>query len=187
MRLRTSLTRGEVFSALHNAYEASEVTPDVHFVKFTEHRSSTHPHAFELSMGTFVQRSGPTIRNYKNSGTRGAYSEFAMGEAIWAPTYQEWGWFMARIFAADPRARFGTGTGGYNGVEDFNARTDNAFIIPEPAKLVHAEATRDKYGREYIKLTEDVADPIVFGPAWVLAADLAYLNEHLSERGLIFA
>lgn len=40
-----------------------------------------------------------------------------------AASYSEWGNFIAGIFSREPGAYVGT----YKGVDDFNAKTDNAF------------------------------------------------------------
>lgn len=42
-----------------------------------------------------------------------------------AATYDEWGFFLAEIFARDPQAK----CGGYNGREDFIVQTDGKFVV----------------------------------------------------------
>lgn len=142
MRLYTNLTERQVHDALARVQHAGLVTGDVDFtVPFATRASRTHPRSMQVQLGTLDQHSLPPgtrdqhgkvmrVRKYKNSGNRGAASEWARGEAVWAATWNEWGWFMAEVLAADPGARFGAATGpswGYRGPEDFHAKTGGQF------------------------------------------------------------
>lgn len=60
--------------------------------------------------------------HYPNSGTRGAET----WEGDLAASWVEWGWFLARVFERDPRAR----CGGYRGAEDFHLKTGQRFTDP---------------------------------------------------------
>lgn len=119
MRLHTELTGTEVYAALRRANAAGRIPSDVDFEVFQAHRSTKRSRGFEIQLGTYDQTSGPTrSRHYKNSGTNGAGN-------IWAATYDEWGWFIAEVMAADPEAIFGP----YNGREGFNEATNDAYVL----------------------------------------------------------
>lgn len=60
-------------------------------------------------------------RYFPNSGVRGADHDSGM-----AASWTEWGWFLARVFERDPKARCGQ----YKGVEGFNRLTHDRFIEP---------------------------------------------------------
>ena len=142
MRLHTHLTCAQVHGALKQAKEARQVTEDIRFMTLEDHKSMTHPRAFEVQLGTWCKTSLPDgyrdqygklmhVRRYKNSGQHGASSDQGLGRAdcsVWSATWHEWGWFMARVFAADPDARFGGASGWhYDGVADFNRKTGDRF------------------------------------------------------------
>lgn len=142
MRLYTSLSEQQVHSALNRVKAAGLATPDIVFTaSFATRPSRTHARSVQVQLGTLDKHSLPPgtrdqhgkvlrVRRYKNSGNRGAASERARGEAVWAATWHEWGWFMAEIFAADPGARFGAATGpswGYRDAADFHEKTGNQF------------------------------------------------------------
>lgn len=139
MILHTSLSQRQVRMALTRAQAAGLVTPDVGFAVFGPRRSRTHQLAIEVQLGTTDKHSLPEgtvdqrgkrmrVRRYKNSGSHGAASEWAIGRSLYAATWHEWGWFMAGIFTADPRARFGGLTGwGYKDAADFHVKTGGLF------------------------------------------------------------
>lgn len=103
--------------ALLDAQNRGQVAADVHMVIFVPVRSRSHRYGFEIQLGTYNKTSGPAnSRHYKNSGTYGASN-------IYAATYDEWGWFLAEVFAQDPDAIFGP----YKGRDDFNTRTHDAY------------------------------------------------------------
>lgn len=109
------ITERDIYVALRDPRIAS----DVHPVTLETGRSQSRRYRYEIQLGTYDQTSGPTkSRHYKNSGTSGASN-------VWAATYAEWGWFIARLFAIDPEATFGP----YKGQDSFNAQTDNAFVL----------------------------------------------------------
>jgi uncharacterized protein YwbE len=139
MRLHTRLTATEVYSALGQAQLAGKVTSDIRFMVFRQYRSRTHPHGYEVQLGTWDKDSLPSgtvdqhgknmrVRRFKNSGSHGAHSDNGTGESVWAATWHEWGWFIASVFAADPGARFGGLTGwNYLSPGDFHRKTGGQF------------------------------------------------------------
>lgn len=170
MRLHTSLSYGQVHDALRQAKDAGQVTPDVTFEVFTCHGSRTHPRAFEVQLGTSDKYSLPEgyrdqygklmrVRRYKNTGDRGASSDWATGGcAVWSATWHEWGWFMARVFAMDPDARFGSEKGWhYAGFADFMTKTKDAFDLePSPEKrpvFVPGDLLDDGFGQSGVTVT----------------------------------
>lgn len=114
-----TLDESAIFKALRAAKDAGQVTNDIHLVQFNPSGSRSRARGFDIQLGTHNPLTGPTkSRHFKNSGTDGASS-------IWAATYDEWGWFIARLFDADPDAIFGP----YAGVEDFAGKTRYHFIL----------------------------------------------------------
>ena len=138
MRLHTSLTDVQVSNALFRAQRKGLVTPDVYFAVFGPGRSQTHPHAFEIQLGTDSQDSLPagyTDQHGKHLRVRRARNGHS-DSTRWAATWHEWGWFITEIFAADPSARWGADPArcarpkyawGYASEADFHAKTDGAF------------------------------------------------------------
>lgn len=146
MRLHTSLTPGEVYQALARAQIKKLVAADIEFTSGVTHHGSlvphgsrTHAHAYEVQLGTYEKHSLPrdyrdrngqrmNVRRYKNSGSGGASSEWVRGEAVWAATWHEWGWFIAEVFAADPTARWGSQKHpNYASPGDFHHKTGGRF------------------------------------------------------------
>jgi hypothetical protein len=127
MRLHTTTIAytGEVRRALRSAQDAGLVADDIHFVVGPEpHGSRKRAHAYEIQLGTDNKYSGRDLnkngsiknRRPKNTGQYGS-------SQVYAASYDEWGWFIAGIFAADPDAIFGP----YDGLEDFVDKTHSAY------------------------------------------------------------
>jgi hypothetical protein len=142
MKLHTELNSSQVHAALNAAVRKGKITPDIQLLDFDEAGSRSHRRAFDIQLGTWEKGSLPSgyrdqnghklsTRRYKNSGARGAASEYN-GEAVWAATWHEWGWFLVEIFDADPNAVFGSptarGYGGYKSRADFDEKTRGAFM-----------------------------------------------------------
>lgn len=120
MKLHTKLLAHEVRNALQTVKDVGQVADDVHFVQFDYEGSKSRDNGYLVQLGTYDQCSGPkNSRHYKNSGTHGASD-------IWAATYEEWGWFIAEIFALDPDAIFGA----YKSLDSFNEQTSDQFRLP---------------------------------------------------------
>lgn len=115
-----TIARNDVWAALNRAKWNHKVTNDIDLVQFDgPNRSRNRKFSFKIQLGTYDKTSGPTkSRHYKNSGQYGA------GD-VWAATYDEWGWFIAELFAVDPDAIFGP----YKGLDSFNAQTANKYIL----------------------------------------------------------
>lgn len=120
MKLHSNtLTDETVRQALRRAQAKGNVADDVYMVEFVPGGSRSRARRWEVQLGTNDKTSGPSkSRHYKNSGQYG-------GGQIWAATYDEWGWFIAELFVADPEALFGT----YLGVDSFNQQTNDKYVL----------------------------------------------------------
>lgn len=134
MRLHTNLSYTQVCGALQDAKLDGHVTSDVTFVNYSRHGSRTMPAAHEIQLGTYDKDSLPAgytdqngyrmnVRRFKNSGDSGAESGY-YEPAVWAATWDEWGWFIARVFQLDPDASW---TGHYSSSADFHRKTGRKF------------------------------------------------------------
>ena len=98
MRLHTNThTITSIEDALRRAQAKGKVANSVELFVLTPHRSNSRKQAFELRLGTAVKVKGDK-RTFLNSGVRGADT------SMYAATYDEWGWFLAELFSADPDA-----------------------------------------------------------------------------------
>jgi hypothetical protein len=133
MRLHSNLTTAEVGQVLYMAKAMRRVTNDVAFMQLYVKTSNTHPNGYDVQLGTYNKRSLPkgtvdqygkamNVRRAKNTGVSGA-------SQIYSATYDEWGWFMAGIFALDPCARWGNSRKHpiYEDVIDFHRKTGYKF------------------------------------------------------------
>ena len=155
MRLHTKLTADEVAQALRHAKAAGRIAPDVHFTVGRAGSSRTHPHSYEIQLGTHDRDSLPA--GYTDQNGRGLRVRRARnsrhGGARYAATWHEWGWLIAEVFAADPGSRWGDNPArsrrpwGYFSPEDFRAKTGGAFRLPPPARQRPARASRELTGQ----------------------------------------
>lgn len=117
MKLHTKLLPHEISDAFRTVKDDGDMTADIEFVQFDAENSRSHDNGYKIQLGTYDPKSGPkNSRYHKNSGQYGASD-------IWAATYDEWGCFVAEIFSRDPGAKFGS----YDGVDDFNAKTEDRY------------------------------------------------------------
>lgn len=124
MKLHSNiLTEASVYLALYEAKKRGKVADSVHFVVFKEQGSRSRKTGFEIQLGTYDKVPGDK-RTWKNSGQWGAESA-RNGQGIYAATYDEWGWFIAELFAKDEDAIFGS----YKGYDDFLRQTKFAYDI----------------------------------------------------------
>lgn len=140
MRLHTRLYSQGLRDALRRAQDKGLIARDVEMTVFAPGRSRTHDYGYEIQLGTYYRHSLPrgyrdqrgnamNVRRHRNSNH---------GEAEWAATWHEWGWFIAEIFAADPTARWGADPSrsarpeyawGYSSPDDFHAKTGGQFRL----------------------------------------------------------
>lgn len=124
MRLHTDThTWATINHALVRAQQAGRVAEHVEVMTCDEYGSRKKERAFEIKLGTHTKIKGDK-RSWTNLGNRGANSE-ANGEGIYAATYDEWGWFIAELFATEPDLIFGH----YNGRHGFDEYTRCKYIL----------------------------------------------------------
>jgi hypothetical protein len=152
MKFHTNLAEDEIRACLDRAKTGGELPDDIEFDVFGTAGSRSHPHAFEIHLATAQQRT-------RADGKARSSSPLAGGNGLrYAATYDEWGWFLAEFFAADPEAKAGP----YKSGTDFHAKTRYAYAetagVPTGFPAVTAPVTRVPAG--------PVADPSVFGPEY---------------------
>jgi hypothetical protein len=124
MRLHTNThTWRSINEALSRAQAAGRVADHVELWICDEYGSRKRARGFEIRLGTHTKIKGDK-RGWTNTGKRGANSEHN-GEGIYAATYDEWGWFIAELFAVEPDAIFGD----YDGRHGFDAATKTAYVL----------------------------------------------------------
>lgn len=132
MRIHSNnLTVEKIETALKNAQSNGRVGMTVGFAVLTEHGSRSRSQAFEVQLGS------STCESFRAAGIDGAgYSDKAVKRASrrhsrqwsagdkdvlkYAPTWHEWGHFIAELFVEDPHAL----VGGYKGQDSFEYQTD---------------------------------------------------------------
>lgn len=108
-----TLTTGDVYNAMSYAKNGGGVSDGVYFAVLDESGSRTRANAWEVRL---AHPGDADHRRYTNGGNTG-------NGGLRAATYDEWGWFIAELFALDADAVFGT----YKGVADFDAQTRYRF------------------------------------------------------------
>jgi hypothetical protein len=115
-----TLTPADFVNALEGAQAAGLIGPGVFLAELEEKRTKGNKRArkYTLQLAAAAKMPGDKRRRI-NSGTHGA------GNA-WAATWDEWGFFMAEVFARDASAMFGP----YEGADDFGNKTKGAYPLP---------------------------------------------------------
>lgn len=132
MRLHTNThTWRSVHEALDRAKAAGRVADHVEFEVCVEYRSQSRARGIEVKLGTFHKEPGDG-RRWTNTGTQGANSGHN-GEALYAATYDEWGWFLAEVFTADPSVTCYR----YDGLSGFNTATKDAYLLDQSMVTEH--------------------------------------------------
>jgi hypothetical protein len=108
---------------IHTAADSAAMYEAARFagvsLAMTRHGSRTHSHAFNVTLeGSSNRRPNPGSGQGGDPDARAA-------------TWEEWGMFLARVFAADPAART-TGGGGYDGADDYHWQTGDRFRTLTP-------------------------------------------------------
>jgi hypothetical protein len=116
VKLHTRLTRDQVRSCLDQAKDSGKVAQDVGFISFEYEASRARPAGWLVYLGSDDRwvRTENGIHKRRRSQKDFNY---------YAATYDEWGWFIAEIFAADETAIFGT----YKSPAHFHMETGNKF------------------------------------------------------------
>lgn len=126
MRFHTNThTRSSIADALQSAKDAGQVPASVYIETCSEHRSTKRARGFEISLRSFEKVPGDKRRRPNpGTGERGHDGE-------WAATWDEWGWFIAALFDAEPDAIFGN----YDGQIGFDTYTSWKFCSVTQAAL----------------------------------------------------
>lgn len=104
------------------------IADHVHFKKLEIRGSRSHQFAFEVQMEAFERDNG---RRAGNSGSYGAMRPEVDG---YAATFDEWGWFLAALYAIDSNMIVGTPKNPtYRHAIDFHQRTALTY---NPAELL---------------------------------------------------
>lgn len=114
------LDRATVLQAMNTARRLGRVTRDIELITLEPQGSRSRKHGFKIQLGTYDQSSGPTKSRHLAGGQHGAIHDMQ----VWAATYDEWGWFIAELFAIDPDALFGP----YKGLQSFNEQTGFKYV-----------------------------------------------------------
>lgn len=119
MRLHTNiLGYSDVYNQLTRSKHAGQVDSFVSFEILEQRGSRTHSHAFEVQLSWDGDKIKGDGRRFKNTGKSGA-------DSVYAASYDEWGWFIARLFEMDPTAKFGH----YSGADNFHGHTKFAYVL----------------------------------------------------------
>ena len=121
MRIHTDApdTAALCLVALTDAKAAGKISPDVEFDQLKRSNSRSHRSAADVHLVSYTGGKGTEHNHRPNSGTYGADGR----EDVWAATYDEWGWFLSYVYAADATAK----TSADKTVEAFDARTEGKY------------------------------------------------------------
>lgn len=126
MRLHTNtLTWSSMHEALEAAKTKGHIPQHVVFEACAEYRSRKRAKGIEVKLATYDKEPGDG-RRWTNTGNRGANSE-QNGEGLYAATWDEWGWFLAEVFDADP----GATCNWYDGGPEFDRITKHAYLLDQ--------------------------------------------------------
>jgi hypothetical protein len=136
MRLHTNThTWRSVHEALGRAIAKGKVAEHVMLDTCAEYRSQSRARGIEIQLGTYDKEPGDG-RRWTNSGNRGANSDANQGTGLYAATWDEWGWFLAELFDADPEAKCDR----YDGRFEFQRITKNAYLLDQSMVTEHPRA-----------------------------------------------
>lgn len=93
---------------------AGRYAPSVSLNVNSEHKSNSHRRAFDVAL----RGNGQRHTRRPNPGFRGA-----LRNDEYAATHDDWGYFLAAVYAQDPNAK----TGEYHNAEDFHAKTKGMY------------------------------------------------------------
>jgi hypothetical protein len=118
MKLHTSLDEDEIRACMNRAQAAGELPADIVFDVFGQAGSRSHPHGFEIHLASARKDTRADSVTRKNNPMAGSH-----GGPRYAASYDEWGWFLAELFTADPDAKAAP----YKNADDFHAKTRWAY------------------------------------------------------------
>lgn len=137
MRIHSNqLTEKQLWQALKTEQAAGRIAPSVRFKTLTTHTSQSHARAFEVQLESthLVKGDG---RRRGNSGSYGAMND----GCNYAATYDEWGWFIARLFTLAPDTVIGSVKNPmYADQDDFDTRTGLTYHPEILLPLLNADS-----------------------------------------------
>lgn len=107
------LTESDIREALASAQRRGNVAPQVQFAEFDAAGSRSRKHSWNIGLEAA----------YKADGDKRLRRMHRRDD--WAATYEEWGWFIAELFAKDENMIFGT----YKGWDSFLNQTNFKFEV----------------------------------------------------------
>lgn len=113
-----TLTPADFAHALQGAQAAGLIGPSVFLAELDEKPARKAARLYVVQLAAVSKMPGEKRRRV-NTGSTGAGDVFAA-------TWDEWGYFMAEVFARDESAVFGP----YDGVDSFREMTKGAYGIP---------------------------------------------------------
>lgn len=141
MRIHTSLTAKDIHTILKAQKNAGRIGDTVDFAVFESHNSRTHDRAFEVQLASstcesfipaglkeFATTQGAPKVALSRASRRRARNNNVSAHAThnYAPSWHEWGHFIAGIFDADSSAKVGS----YNDIDSFIYQTGTQFRSP---------------------------------------------------------
>lgn len=137
MKFHTTLTETEIQDCMGRAKSDGDMPADIVFDVFGPAGSRSHPRGFEIHLAT-------SRNDTRADGRKRAGSPLAGGSGLrYAATYDEWGYFLAEFFAADPSAKAGP----YKNRDHFHIKTRHAYAMgtdemPPDTSLIDPEWDR---------------------------------------------
>jgi len=123
MRLHSDiLITRDIETALQQCKHDGTVDGFVQFETFDVKKSRSRANGFEIQLGWYGTKVPGDGRRWKNTGNRGANSEYN-ANGVYAATYDEWGYFIAELFRLDADLTFGH----YTSLEVFHEMTKYAY------------------------------------------------------------
>lgn len=122
MRFHTHLTEQDFRDTLSRLQKDEDIASDIEFIWLSPMPSRSHPHSYEVRLGTYTDGTNP----YKDSGKRFRAEKTNLpdsGRIVYAAAYDEWGWLIANLFRQDPDMK----TSNYRTEEDFHKKTRDQF------------------------------------------------------------
>ena len=116
MKLHTNLNILKLNNILRQLRQAGTIASGVDLLILNSASSRSHDRRIDLSLGLMAKDATHRRARNRMGADDGGYP--------YAATYDDWGWFISGVFDADPTAKF---VGAYNGREDFDTRTWQAF------------------------------------------------------------
>lgn len=116
MRIHTNRANYDTIAAA-TVYASGKGQGRVFIDEASSHGSKSHNGAYEVKL----VGDGSHSKRLINSGKHGAGEEYA-------PTWDQWGWFLAYLYASEPGIKC---AGWYNGATEFLVKTGGKYPIDQ--------------------------------------------------------